>query len=167
MDWWSPLPRVDDVTVLHGCRHIQMGAANNHSVPVVLHFMLHDIVVIKRCYHAQSGVAVFSLVYAALLSSILYGCESWLGASLRSIEPAYRTLVRVLLGVRPNTAIDLCLLELRMSSLGARVKAAQKKFVLRLLSQRESIIDDPFMVIWKICVTARTKGAKYLKHVCW
>ena len=49
---------------------------------------------------------------------------------------------------------------------GARVKAAQKKFVhARLLSQRENIIDDPFMVIWKICVTARTKGAKYLEQL--
>ena len=28
-----------------------------------------------------------------------------------------------------------------------------------------SIIDDPFMVIWKICVTARTKGAKYLEQL--
>ena len=31
------------------------------------------------------------VIDAALLSSILYGCESWLGASLKSIEPAYRT----------------------------------------------------------------------------
>ena len=53
-----------------------------------------------------------------------------------------------------------------MPSFGAsRVKAAQKKFVLRLLSQHESITDDPFMVIWKICVAARTKGAKYLEQL--
>ena len=63
---------------------------------------------------------------------------------------------------RPNKAIYLCLLELVMPSLGARVKAAQKKFVLRLLSQHESITDDPFIVIWKICIAARTIGAKYL-----
>jgi len=42
---------------------------------------------------------------AALLSSILYGCESWLGTSLKQIDSTYRTLVGVLLGVRPKIAI--------------------------------------------------------------
>ena len=68
-----------------------------------------------------------------LLSSILYGCEAWLGASLKPMESAYRTLIKVLLGVRPTTTINLCLVELGMPSLGAREKAAQRKFVLSLL----------------------------------
>ena len=59
---------------------------------------------------------------AALLSAVLYGCETWLGTSLKSLEPTYHTLVEVLLGVRPNTAIDLCLLALSTPSLVARVK---------------------------------------------
>ena len=58
-----------------------------------------------------------------------------MGSSLKSIGPAYRTLVRVLLGVRPNTAIDLCLLELNMPSFGTRVKLAQQMFVSQLLPQ--------------------------------
>ena len=81
------------------------------------------------------------------------------------MESAYRTLIKVLLGVRPTTTINLCLVELGMPSLGARVKAAQRKFVLRQLAQREEIADDPFMQIWEMCVAARTKGAKYLEQL--
>ena len=49
---------------------------------------------------------------AALFSSVLYGCESWLCNGAKVIEPAYRSLIKVLLGVRSNTANDLCLIEL-------------------------------------------------------
>ena len=92
---------------------------------------------------------------AALMSSILYGCESWLGTSLRPIDLTYRILVRVLLGVRPNIDIDLCLVELGMPSLVARVKSAHKNFYLVcLLYSREHIADNPFIEIWKICVNA-------------
>ena len=52
-----------------------------------------------------------------------------------------------------------------MPSLGTRVKATQQKFVSRLLSQRENIIDDPFLEILKICVAAQTKRAKYLERL--
>ena len=94
---------------------------------------------------------------AALMSSILYGCESWLATSLKPIDLTYRTsqLARVLLGVRPNIAIDLCLVELSMPSLVARVKSAHTNFYLVcLLYSREHIADNPFIEIWKICVNA-------------
>ena len=57
-------------------------------------------------------------------------CRYILSSSF-SVKPEW------LLGVRPTTTINLCLVELGMPSLGARVKAAQRKFVLRLLVQRE------------------------------
>jgi len=40
-----------------------------------------------------------------------------------------------------------------------------KKFISRLLYSREHIADDPFMEIWKMCVNAQTKGAKYLAQL--
>ena len=54
---------------------------------------------------------------AALFSSVLYGCESWLCNGAKVIEPVYRSLIKVLLGVRSNTANDLCLIELGWPSL--------------------------------------------------
>ena len=40
-----------------------------------------------------------------------------------------------------------------------------KKFLSRLLYSREHIADDLFMEIWKICVNAQTKRAKYLTQL--
>ena len=56
-------------------------------------------------------------------------------------------------------------IDLNMPSLGTRVKAAQQKFVSRLLSQRENIVNDPFLDIWKISLAVQTKGAKYLERL--
>ena len=47
-------------------------------------------------------------VFEAALSAVLYGCETWLGTSLKSLEPTYHTLIKMLLGVRPNTEICVC-----------------------------------------------------------
>ena len=53
-----------------------------------------------------------------------------------------------------------------MPSLVARVKSAHTNFYLVcLLYSREHIADDLFMEIWKICVNAQTKRAKYLTQL--
>ena len=47
---------------------------------------------------------------AAFMSSILYGCESWLNVSLKPVETMYLKAVKALLGVRittPNNLSDL------------------------------------------------------------
>jgi len=103
-------------------------------------------------------------MFSKLRSPILCRCETWLGTILKLLEPAYRILIKVWLGVRPNRAIDLCLLELDTPSLVTRVKAAQKQFVPRLLCQRECI-DDIIMQTWNNCVEVQTKGAKYIIHL--
>ena len=71
----------------------------------------------------------------------------------------------MLLGVRSNTANDLCLIELGWPSLSGRVKATQQKFMRKLLESRAGRNDDPFMEVWNICSQARTKGALYLMGV--
>ena len=49
---------------------------------------------------------------AALMSAILYGCESWLNADLRPVMKLYHVSIKQLLGVRGTTCNDLCYLEL-------------------------------------------------------
>ena len=71
----------------------------------------------------------------------------------------------MLLGVRSNTANDLCLIELGWPSLSGCVKATQQKFMMKLLESRAGRNDDPFMEVWNICSQARTKGALYLLGV--
>ena len=49
---------------------------------------------------------------AALMSTILYGCESWLGSGMNVTQSVYNTALKTLLGVRQTTPNDLVLLEL-------------------------------------------------------
>ena len=49
---------------------------------------------------------------AAVMSSILYGCESWLGGNIKPMEKLYYMCIKHLLGVRKRTTTSLCLIEL-------------------------------------------------------
>lgn len=48
---------------------------------------------------------------AALMSSILYGCESWLDGDLKPVIKLYNWGIKQLLGVRISTCNDLCYCE--------------------------------------------------------
>ncbi len=45
---------------------------------------------------------------AALMSTLLYGCESWLDANLKPMEILYNLCIKQLLGVRMSTCNDVC-----------------------------------------------------------
>ena len=82
---------------------------------------------------------------AAFLSSILYGCESWLGVPLKPAKAIYMKAVRALLGVRSTTPTDLCLLEGGLKSLDSLVKTRQKRFFTKMHEARSEMPDDPLM----------------------
>ena len=54
---------------------------------------------------------------AALMSSLLYGCESWVGADLKPIVRLYNWALKHLLGVRKSTPNDVCYAEVGHPSL--------------------------------------------------
>ena len=51
------------------------------------------------------------VVDAAFTSSILYGCEAWLGSKPREMDSMYLEAIKLLLGVRISTKTDVTLLE--------------------------------------------------------
>ena len=55
---------------------------------------------------------------AALMSTLLYGCESWLGADLKPVIKLYNWAIKTLLGVRKSTPNDTCYAEVGCPSLG-------------------------------------------------
>ena len=89
----------------------------------------------------------------------------WLGSSSRYANRPYMTALKALLGVRATTTNSICLLELGLPSLEARVKAAQNKILTDILSKREGMKDDTFMLVWNICRNANTRGYRYLKTI--
>ena len=83
---------------------------------------------------------------AAFSSAILYGCESWIGASLAPMENMYMSAVRRLLDVRKSTPKLTCLLEAGVPSLEAVVNNKRSKFLRRVLEDREDMSEsDPLM----------------------
>ena len=81
---------------------------------------------------------------AAVMSSILYGCESWLGGNIKPMEKLYYMCIKHLLGVRKSTTTSLCLIELGLPSLKALVTYRQRKFFKKMWAEREGMVDDPF-----------------------
>ncbi len=63
---------------------------------------------------------------AALMSSVLCGCESWFHADLRPVNKIYNWGIKKLLGVRMSTCNDLCYLELGLPPLRALVTHRQE-----------------------------------------
>ena len=102
---------------------------------------------------------------AAFLSTILYGCESWLKVPLKPVEVMYMKAVKALLGVRITTPTDLCLLEGGLKPLGSMVKARQKKFFEKMTTTRAEMTDDPLMHAMNIAKEFNKPTWTYIESV--
>ena len=96
---------------------------------------------------------------AALLSSVLYSCESWIGSDseLKPVQQSYISAIKALLGVRVTAPNDICLVELGCPTATALIKDAQKRFFCKMLRERKDLKDDPLMFVWKLCKEAKTR----------
>ena len=65
---------------------------------------------------------------AALMSALLYGCESWLAAELKPIMSLYNLCFKELLGVRRSACNKMCYIESGYPPLQKIVKNKQHKF---------------------------------------
>ena len=102
---------------------------------------------------------------AALVSTILYSCESWVGGDLRPIVGLYHLCLKHLLGVRKSTCNNLCLVELGCPPLKALVLAKQRKFFAKIWSERSGMLGDPLVHAINITLSQRTSTARYLNDL--
>ena len=96
------------------------------------------------------------------MSSVLYGCESWLNADLRPIAKLYHWGIKSLLSVRGTTCNDLCYIELGYPSVQDIVKSKQRKFFKKLCSERADMVDDPFMFTFNLVSGQRYNTQRYV-----
>ena len=101
---------------------------------------------------------------AALLSSILYSCESWFTRSIFPGSTLYMDAVKALLGVRQTTPNLLCLHELGLPSLSGKVRDTQRCFIEKLIAERRVYTDDPFWHTWCLVSEAWT-CAVYIRQL--
>ena len=102
---------------------------------------------------------------AALMSAMLYGCESWLNGDLKPIEKLYKWCIKQLLGVRKTTGNDICLVELGLPPLRALVKAKQRKFFKKMWLERNEMNNDPLMHAMRVTLRYNDAISRYLKDM--
>ena len=83
---------------------------------------------------------------ACFNTSLLYGCEGWLGIKpTAEINAFYMKGIKLLLGVRHSSPNDACLVESGYPSLEAIIRSRQKDFFTKMEQERSEMTDDPLM----------------------
>ena len=67
-------------------------------------------------------------VYAALMSVVLYGCESWLNADIKPIAKLYNWALKTLLHVWMTSRSDVCNIESENPPIHAVIKKSRESF---------------------------------------
>ena len=103
------------------------------------------------------------VLQAAIISSLLYACESWLVESYKEVELMYIGALKALLGVRDTTRTDIVLIETGMPTLKEAVRQRQAVFMKKSISG--DIEDTPLAKAYRTCQNKGTKGYCYIKNL--
>lgn len=96
------------------------------------------------------------MLEAALKSSILYGCESWLNRDLRPVEKLYTWGIKQLFGVRMTTFTDVCSLNSGTHHSSPLYFQNRESFFQRLWKVRRDMLDDPWAQAVRLTMTHNT-----------
>ena len=109
--------------------------------------------------------AKLKVLDAAYNAAILYGCESWIGASPKPMNTMYMSALKAVLGVRSSASNDLCLLELNKPSLLSVVRNRQAKFLRAVISERSGMDNDPLMFALSITRQGNRKMSNLIDSI--
>ena len=113
-------------------------------------------------YHSQLKKKVFD---AAVTTSVLYGCESWLNCDIKSVEKQYKWCIKQLLCVRKTTNNDVCMVELGLPSLRALIKAKQRNFFHKMWLERNTMDDDPMIHAVRLVMNYNDQVSRYITGI--
>ena len=68
---------------------------------------------------------------AAVTSSIFYSCETWLCSYPEYVINIYNTFLRIMLGTRPTTGVQMSLIESGKQTTKYLIKERQKQFIIK------------------------------------
>ena len=97
---------------------------------------------------------------AAMSGALLYSTETWFTNNPKRLQAQYNKSVRSLLGVRPNTSSDLCLLESGIHPVEDIIMMRRYKFLKTKLSVDN--YEEPFTKIYELCGQVNTPGYRFL-----
>lgn len=160
---------VEGISVGYSPQYLYLGAwfteSGNMSDVITLHVKANQATINKFSIfcaaNTQMPFKYKRLVFdAAVTSSLLYGCESWLTESVRSISTQYNQLVRCLLGVRKNTCIDLCLIEAGIPPLQHVILKRRCKYLKYKIEVND--LEQPFTYVYRLCSDNNTPAFQCL-----
>ena len=102
---------------------------------------------------------------AALMSSLVYGCESWVGADIKPVKKLYNWAMKELLGVRRATTSKVCYAELGYPSRPDLIRQKQHKYFHSMWTERRDMTDDPLAFNIKYVMTLNTTLGKTVTHM--
>ena len=97
---------------------------------------------------------------AAVTSSIFYSCETWLCRSPDFAINTYHKMIRILLGVRDNTSLNLSLIESGKHPAKFMIRERLKQFIQRKMNNRD--MEEPFHKVYELCRMKNTPGFKFI-----
>ena len=100
---------------------------------------------------------------ACVLSSILYGAETWFTDNFGKVDAMYTKIVKALLDVRNTSCNDTCLVEADMPSLSALVRKKMQRYLQGKIPKLQC--DDPLWKAIELCRSADTKSYRYIQTI--
>ena len=166
--------KVDDIVIESCDRYVYLGspfsADGSVSTAIKIHaenklcHVLKFVAFVHKNNDAPFNVKL-KVFHAALMSTLLYGCESWLGGDLRPVNKLYMWCVKQLLEVRKTTCNDLCLLELGLPPLRALVASKQRKYFSNTWYERRYLDDDPLVHSINTVLSYNYHTARYVRDL--
>ena len=96
------------------------------------------------------------------MSSLIYRCESWVGADIKLISKLYNWCLKQLLGERRSTCNDVCYAESGYPPLGDFVKA-RLFFFRSMWQERSNHDDDPLGFVIRMVMDMNTMTGRSIR----
>ncbi len=165
---------VDGFVVNHCTSYVYLGSPftsdGSPSAAVKMHAKTKMCQVLKYVSFVKKNNDVPFIVKrrvldAALMSSLLYGCESWFEADLKPITKLYNWAIKQLLGVRRSTSSLVCYAEAGYPLLTDLVRQKQHKFFVKMWKEGSNLDDDPLIFAIKTVRNINTSTGKYINDL--
>ena len=103
--------------------------------------------------------------HACVISTFIYGCESWFFRNIDDINYMYMEGIKAMLNVRETTANDTCLVEIGYPSLKALIRDKQQKYYQKYTEDRERLFEDPLGLALSLARTSNLNAHRYMNAV--
>ncbi len=162
---------VNSLAIEHCCCYSYLGssftsdgsvssAVKAHSAAKLCHVLKYVSFVTKN--NDLPFVVKRRVFEAALMSAVMYGCESWVSADYKPVTKLYNWALKQMLGVRKTTSNMVCYAEVGLPSLPDLIKLKQHNFFRRMWQERSGMSDDPLILAIRVTLASRTPTARCL-----